>query len=104
MATILIVGCINVFGSKLIPKLQNAFMILHVLGYLCFIIPIWVNAPKASFESVSTEFSNGGGWSTLALSVLVGQLSGTYTQIGVDTVCASYRMVHMVFRDADLDS
>ena len=41
-----------------------------------------VNAPKASAKVVMTEFSNGGGWSSMGLAVMAGQLSGIYTQVG----------------------
>ena len=55
------------------------------MAYICFIVPIWVNAPKASGKVVMTEFTNSGGWSSMGLAVLAGQLSGIYTQVGVDT-------------------
>lgn len=86
MGTIAIVYVANVFGSRLIPKVQNGIFALHVMAYLCFIIPIWVNAPHASAKQVFTEFSNTGGWTSIPVAVLVGQLSGIYTQVGVDTV------------------
>ena len=85
IACILIVGAINIFGSKLIPRLQNLIFALHIMAYICFIVPIWVNAPKASAKQVFTEFSNTGGWSSMGFAVLAGQLSGIYTQVGVDT-------------------
>ena len=85
MACILLVGLINIFGARLIPRLQNAIFACHVMAYICFIVPIWVNAPKASSKVVMTEFTNVGGWSTTGFAVLVGQLSGIYTQVGVDT-------------------
>lgn len=86
IACILLVGLINVFGAKLIPKLQNLIFALHVMAYVAFIVPIWVNAPKATAKQVFASFENRGGWSTLGLGVLAGQLSGIYTQVGVDTV------------------
>lgn len=85
IACILLVGAINIFGAKLIPKLQNFIFALHVMGYVCFIVPIWVNAPKATAKVVFTEFSNSGGWSSMGMAILAGQLSGIYTQVGVDT-------------------
>lgn len=57
------------------------------MGYICFLVPIWVNAPKASAKDVFTKFENYGGWETQGLAILVGQLSGISPQIGVDTVC-----------------
>lgn len=85
MAVILLVAIINIYGYKLIPKVQQAAFLLHLMGYVCFPVPIWVNAPKTSAKVVFTEFANYGGWSTTGLAVLAGQLSGIYTQIGVDT-------------------
>lgn len=92
-ATLLVIGavliafCGNVFGSKILPYWQNAVFAIHVMAYFALIIPIWVNAPRASHDQVWTSFTNTGGWSSMGLSVLVGQLSGIYTQCGIDTVC-----------------
>lgn len=85
MAVILLVAIINIYGYRLIPKVQQVAFLLHLMGYICFLVPIWVNAPKTTAKVVFTEFANYGGWSTTGLAVLAGQLSGIYTQIGVDT-------------------
>ncbi|UNI24983.1 hypothetical protein JDV02_010695 [Purpureocillium takamizusanense] len=53
--------------------------------YFALIIPIWVNAPRTTSAEVWTRLSNAGGWSGLPLSVLIGQVSGVFTQVGVDT-------------------
>ena len=57
-----------------------------MLVYFAVLIPIWVNAPKATSEKVWTGFENFGGWSSLALAVMIGQLPGISVQVGVDTV------------------
>lgn len=91
-ATLLVFGAVaiafvgNVYGSKVLPHWQNAVFAIHVMAYFAFIIPIWVNAPRATSAQVWTGFENSGGWSNLSLSVMIGQLSGIYTQVGVDTV------------------
>jgi hypothetical protein len=59
---------------------------LQVLAYFAYIIPIWTNAPKATHSQVWLEFSNEGGWNGLVLPVLIGQLSGIGTGLGIDTV------------------
>jgi choline transport protein len=76
----------NVYGAKVLHLWQNAVFALHILVYLAFIIPIWVNAPRASSSQVWTEFTFSGGWPSAGLAVLVGQQTGIFTQIGVDTV------------------
>lgn len=90
-ATLLVVGavcvafCGNVFGYKILHMWQNVVFCIHILAYFAFIIPIWVNAPRASHSQVWTEFTNNGGWYSPGFAVLVGQLSGIYTQLGIDT-------------------
>lgn len=94
-ATLLVIGAVgvafagNVLGSKVLPHWQNAVFAIHVMAYFAFIIPIWVNAPRIPSKQVWTGFEDGGNWSSISLSVLAGQLSGIYTQVGVDTVCVS---------------
>ncbi|KAK2871600.1 hypothetical protein FQN49_003016 [Arthroderma sp. PD_2] len=75
----------NTFGSKILHMWQNAVFSLHVLVYLGFIIPIWVNAPRATSSQVWTGFEFKGGWPAAGLAVFVGQQTATFTQIGVDT-------------------
>ncbi|KAK3632993.1 hypothetical protein LTR56_016041 [Elasticomyces elasticus] len=75
-----------VYGAKVLPYWQNAVFIVHVGAYLGYIIPIWVNSPRASHKQVWTGFENQGGWSSMGLSVLVGQVAGISTQCGgIDT-------------------
>lgn len=87
IAAVTIAFCGNVFGYKILHMWQNVVFCIHVLAYFAFIIPIWVNAPRASHTQVWTEFTNDGGWYSPGFAVLVGQLSGIYTQLGIDTVC-----------------
>ncbi|EFQ97712.1 hypothetical protein MGYG_00752 [Nannizzia gypsea CBS 118893] len=75
----------NTFGARVLHMWQNAVFGLHILVYLGFIIPIWVNAPRASSSQVWTEFEFNGGWPSAGLAVLVGQQTSIFTQIGVDT-------------------
>lgn len=98
-ATLLVMGAVaialagNVLGSKVLPYWQNAIFVVHVIAYFAFIIPIWVNAPRVSSKQVWTGFENSGNWSSLSLCIMTGQLSGIYTQVGVDTVRAPFMNV-----------
>jgi choline transport protein len=91
-ATLLVIAAVaiafsgNVFGYKILHAWQNVVFCCHVMAYFAFIIPIWVNAPRATHEQVWTNFENNGGWYSPGFAVLVGQLSGIYTQLGLDTV------------------
>jgi hypothetical protein len=76
----------SVWGYRALPHWQNTAFALHVLAYFAIIIPIWVNAPEIEPEKVWTEFENSGGWPSLTLAVMIGQLPGTTFQVGVDAV------------------
>lgn len=76
----------SVWGAKYLHLWQNAAFVLHILVYLALIIPIWVNAPRASSSQVWTEFNFSGGWPNMGLAMLVGQQTAIFAQIGVDTV------------------
>lgn len=75
----------NVYGSRILPYWQIPVFVIHILGYFAFLVPIWVNAPAATHAQVWKDFSNSGGWSSVGLSVMVGQLSGIGQQTGIDT-------------------
>ena len=76
----------NVYGYKLLPYWQIPVFIIHIVGFFAYVIPIWINAPKATHYQVWGEFQNMGAWSNIGLAVLVGQLSGIGQQCGIDTV------------------
>jgi choline transport protein len=76
----------NTLGAKWLHLWQNVVFTLHIMVYLGFIIPIWVNAPRASSSVVWSDFTFSGGWPNAGLAVLVGQQTAIFTQIGVDTV------------------
>lgn len=75
-----------VYGSRALPYWQNAVFAVHILGFFAYIVPIWVNAPTASHREVWLTFENFGGWSSLGLAALVGQLTGISGFAGLDAV------------------
>ncbi|KAK3068913.1 hypothetical protein LTR53_013159 [Teratosphaeriaceae sp. CCFEE 6253] len=75
----------NVYGNRILPYWQTAVFAIHIGGFLGYVVPIWMNAPKASHQQVWASFENEGGWSSIGLAVLVGQLSGISQQVGIDT-------------------
>jgi len=65
---------------------QTLFFVLHILAFFCVIVPICINAPKASAKEVFTEFDNTGVWSNTGVAFLAGQLSAIYMMSGTDSV------------------
>ncbi|OAA53276.1 amino acid permease 2 [Cordyceps fumosorosea ARSEF 2679] len=75
----------NILGSRALPYWQNAVFALHILAFVAFLAPIWVNVPRASHHDVWALWENRGGWPSLALSILVGQMPGISAHAGIDT-------------------
>lgn len=84
IAVTLLVWALNIWGAKLMPIFQNAMLIVHVFGFLAIIIVFWVLSPRASAEVTFTKFTNNGGWSSMGLSLMVGQISAIYACICSD--------------------
>ena len=55
------------------------------MTFFAVMLPICVNAPKATAPQVFTDFENRGGWSSTAFAVLAGQLSAIYMMGGLDS-------------------
>ena len=86
IAAMCLAFCGVVFGAKALPYWQNAVFAVHVMAYFAYIVPVWVSAPTATHAQVWTNgFANEGGWSSMGLSILVGQLAGISQQVGIDT-------------------
>lgn len=86
IAFILVAFAANVLGSKWLHRWQTPVFVLHIVAFIAFIIPIWVNVPSVEHSQVWTGFENRGGWSSLTLAILVGQMPGISAHVGLDTV------------------
>ncbi|KAJ6784952.1 hypothetical protein PWT90_01751 [Aphanocladium album] len=75
---------VNVYCSRILPYWQNPVFVINILAYFAFIIPVWCNAPSTTSEHVWTKWENSGGWSSLTVAVLVGQLPAITSQTGMD--------------------
>ncbi|KAJ3491279.1 hypothetical protein NLG97_g5625 [Lecanicillium saksenae] len=75
----------NVYCSRLLPYWQNPVFVINILAYFAFLIPVWCYAPRTTSEHVWTRWENSGGWSSLTVAVLVGQLPAITSQSGIDT-------------------
>ncbi|KAI4087694.1 MAG: hypothetical protein LQ339_008836 [Xanthoria mediterranea] len=83
---ILVAVFINTVTSRVLPQIEVAVLVLHVVGFFAFMIPIVHLAPeKASSHDVFTQFSNGGGWSSQGLSFFVGLIGSVFAMFGCDS-------------------
>lgn len=81
IAVTLIVWVLNIYGAKLMPLFQNVMLVIHVFGFLAIIIVLWTLSPRASTKTTFTEFKNSGGWNSMGLALMVGQISAVYACI-----------------------
>jgi hypothetical protein len=58
-------------------------VVLHLLG-IVILIPLWALSPIKKGADVLTTFYNGGGYSTVGLSAMVGMFPVTTSMIGLD--------------------
>ena len=91
---------LNMYASKILPKLESFLLILHIAGFFAILITLVVvggwhgpmpnlladyeqMAPqKVSAHDVFTVFENGGGWPTTTVSVFVGLLGSVFATYG----------------------
>lgn len=81
-ANVVLLYVINIWGATIWPKLQNGLLVLHFLCFLAVFIVLWVAAPHQSAKAVFTEFSQEGGWSSMGLALMVGQITAIYSLLG----------------------
>ena len=77
----------NTYGAKHLPILEGIVLIVHIFGFFCIIIPLWVLAPKAPPSEVFGTFSDFGGWSSIGAACFVGSITATGSFAGSDVVC-----------------
>jgi choline transport protein len=84
----------NTYLAKKLPLVEGIVLILHICGFFAILIPLWVLAPRSPASAVFGEFENGGGWSSVGLSVLIGMLSPVFAFIGPDSATHVSRSAH----------
>lgn len=75
---------INTYGARRLPILEGIVLVVHIFGFFCVIIPLWVLAPKASATDVFGSFTNFGGWPSIGTACYVGSITATGSFAGSD--------------------
>ncbi|KAK5175583.1 uncharacterized protein LTR77_000722 [Saxophila tyrrhenica] len=75
---------VNTFGARKLPLLEGLILCLHIFGFFAIIIPLWAMAPKAPVSDVFGSFSNFGGWPSIGVACIVGQIAATGAFVGSD--------------------
>ena len=84
-AIVILAMLVNTAATSILPKIETAILILHVVGFFAVLITVVHLAPnKASAHDVFTVFSNGGGWPSQGLSFFIGLIGSVFAMFGCD--------------------
>ncbi|KAJ5817380.1 hypothetical protein N7447_009613 [Penicillium robsamsonii] len=78
LAMIVVTYFFNVYVASWMPRIQNILLALHLLCWAIIVIVLFAMAPHNSAKHVFTSFYNGGNWSTMGISLMIGQISAVY--------------------------
>lgn len=73
---------INTILAQHLPIIEGLILLLHIIGFIAILVPLWVLAPLCSAHTVFTIFNDGGDWRNTSLAVLVSMLSPQLAPIG----------------------
>jgi len=72
----------NTLFAHWLPVVENAVLVLHILGFFAILITLWVTSERNSAHVVFAEFTDGGNWGSIGISCLIGMLSPVFSFIG----------------------
>ncbi|KAF2437209.1 hypothetical protein P171DRAFT_459286 [Karstenula rhodostoma CBS 690.94] len=87
-AMALVLYVVNLWGHDFWPRIQNLLMVIHMLAFFAVITVL-----------VFTGFSNDGGWNSMGMSLMVGQISAIYSILDATHDPSGYPFLY-VFKGA----
>jgi choline transport protein len=77
----------NIFLAKRLPMFEGIVLFVHLLGFFCVLIPLWVLAPMVPLREVfgAPGFADYGGWGSIGAACILGQLAASSAFVGVDS-------------------
>ena len=92
LLVILVILFSAVFNTWLATRLhlvEGTILVVHIFGFFCILVPLWVLSPRTPSSVVWTQFHDGG-WNNTGLSTLVGLITSVLPLLGADasgTLC-----------------
>lgn len=86
-AIMLMVVAVNTVAVRLLPKIEGAMLVVHVVGFFAILIPLVKLAPHGSPSQVFGEFVNLGGFKSNGLAWFIGLISTNLPFVGYDGPC-----------------
>ncbi|EXJ77510.1 hypothetical protein A1O3_09737 [Capronia epimyces CBS 606.96] len=84
IAIVLFVAFFNTFLAKHLPLVEGLVLCLHIGGFVCILVPLWVLGPRGNSHEIWTAFEDGGGWNSAGLATLVGIVTPAAAFLGAD--------------------
>lgn len=85
-----------IFNTLLATRLhlvEGTILVVHVFGFFCLLVPLWILSPRTSSKEVWTTFHDPG-WGSKGLSTFIGMVTSVLPLLGAD---ASGRRLAMLF-------
>ncbi|KGO58310.1 Amino acid/polyamine transporter I [Penicillium expansum] len=83
-AMIAVIYFFNVYAASWMPRIQNILLALHLLCWVVIVAVLFAMAPHNSAQTVFTSFHNGGNWSSMGISLMIGQITAIYGSLSSD--------------------
>lgn len=74
IAVVLLCTAVNIWGERFLPVMQNVAMGLHAAAFAATGGLFWALGPRIGARTAVVEFTNQGGWGSMGLALMVGQI------------------------------
>ncbi|OAQ98391.1 hypothetical protein LLEC1_05271 [Akanthomyces lecanii] len=83
VAIILFALFFNTLLASRLNLVEGAILVVHIFGFFCMLVPLWVLSPRTPSSIVWTEFHDGG-WNNTGLATLIGLITSVLPLLGAD--------------------
>lgn len=83
IAVLVVAALFNTFLAQQLHIVEGAVLVIHIVGFFCILIPLWVTSKTATSHEVWTTFYDPG-WGSQGLSALVGIVASVAPLLGAD--------------------
>ena len=83
IAVLVLAVCVNTFFAQQLHIIEGCVLVIHLVGFLCIILPLWILSDKATSPEVWTTFKDPG-WGNIGLSSLIGIVASVAPLLGAD--------------------
>ena len=91
-AMIAVIYFFNVYAASWMPRIQNILLVLHLLCWVVIVVVLFTMAPQNSAKTVFTSFYNGGNWSSMGISLMIGQITAIYGSLSTHKPYHSFKV------------